>query len=103
MTPIPLPQIILTRQSPNGFIVEASQHRSTLAYCVRDGVRTATLALGAPDAVISTIRHGLVTVVVQIPVLHAAELEGVLFLVARKYAQVNGMQLADVERVLRGA
>jgi hypothetical protein len=104
MDTLQLPQITLSRQSQNGFSIQASRHRSTLPYCVRDATRTATLAIGAPDAVVTTISHGLVTVVVQTPALHAAELEGgVLFLVARKWAQVNGYRLVDVERVFKDA
>lgn len=103
MTTLPSPQITLTRMSANGFKIEANRHRSTLAYAVRDSVRTATLGLGVLDAAVSLISHGVVAVAVQTPLLRAAELDGLLQLTARKWAQINGYRLADVERIMMGA
>lgn len=95
------PQITLTQRSPTGFTVETDAFRQTLHYSVKEAVRAASIQLGFVDAEITCIKPGQITVVVPSHALSPDDLAGVLYLTARKFAQVNDRgTTADIRQLL---
>ena len=87
--------------SPTGFAIEVDSYKPALRFAVAEAVRFASIVLRFEDAEITVIRLGQLTVVTPLTSLTLEDLDAILYLVARKFAQVNDVPLASITRILQ--
>ena len=87
--------------SGSGFCVETDTHKPTLRFAVAEALRTASLALRFDDAAVKVIRPGQITVIVPGSAFSLDELDAIVHLAGRKFAQVNDLAPAAVICLVR--
>lgn len=101
MRPKEQPQITLTRVTASGFAIETNVHQPTLRYAVAESLRFASLVLAFGDAEAVVVRPGQLAVDIPETNLTVGELDVILYLAARKFAQINSLPLASVTRFIQ--